>query len=402
MQPSCPAEGTKPPERIKRIHYLRGENIVPSHKVLVVDDELANVRLLKRVLGDEYETLTSLSGDEALGILAEHDIALIITDQRMPGISGVQLLEQSLAVRPDAIKILLTGYTDVQALIDAINAGHVYKYIPKPWDADELKLTVRRALEAYDLKRNNDRLIVDLRQALAQLEELSTGAIRALADALDAKCDYTSGHSLRVSRFAVIIGKAVGLDDDHLKDIELAGILHDIGKIGVPESILWKPARLTPEEQKIMSLHPVTSAQIIGELKGLKRTREYVLHHHEYLDGSGYPDGLKGEDIPIGARIILVADAYDAMTTDRPYRKAIGHQSALAELRKQAGTQFDPQMVEALISVIGEERELLIEHVPQSFLGLSLPSIDPEQTGTQYLAEAERRARLEAASQNQK
>ncbi len=375
---------------------------MPSHKILVVDDEVANVRLLKRVLGDEYEALTATGGEEALGILKEHDIALIITDQRMPGVTGVQLLERSLEISPDSIKILLTGYTDVQALIDAINAGHVYKYIPKPWDADELKLTVRRALEAYDLKRNNDRLIVDLRQALAQLEELSTGAIRALADALDAKCDYTSGHSLRVSRFAVLIGKALGLDDEHLKDIELAGILHDIGKIGVPESILWKPARLTPEEQKIMSQHPVTSAQIIGELRGLTRTREYVLHHHEYLDGSGYPDGMKGEDIPIGARIILVADAYDAMTTDRPYRKAIGHHNALVELRKQAGTQFDPKMVEALISVIGEERELLTEDIPSSFLGLSLPSIDPAQTGTQYLAEAERRARLEAASQNQK
>lgn len=368
------------------------------HKILVVDDEVANVRLLKRVLGDEYETLLAYSGAEGLGLLKEHDVSLIITDQRMPGMSGVQLLEQSLLVRPDAIKILLTGYTDVQALIDAINAGHVYKYIPKPWDADELKLTVRRALEAFELKKNNDQLIIDLKQALAQLEEMSSGAIRALADALDAKCDYTSGHSLRVSRFAVSIGKQLGLDDDHLRDVELAGILHDIGKIGVPESILWKPARLTPEEQKIMSEHPKTSAMIIGELRGLKRTREYVLHHHEYLDGSGYPDGLKGDDIPIGARIILVADAYDAMTTDRPYRKAIGHHNAIAELRKLSGKQFDGRMVDALIAVVGEERELLKEPMPESFLGLSLPEIDPTQTGTQYLAEAERRARKEAAS----
>src|SRR3984957_9569676 len=141
------------------------------------------------------------------------------------------------------------------------------------------------------------------------------GTIRALADALDAKCDYTSGHSMRVSRFAVMIGKALGLTEDHLKDIELAGILHDIGKIGVPESILWKPSKLTDEERAIMSHHPIKSAQIIGELRGLARTREYVLHHHEYWDGGGYPNGLKGEDIPLGARIILVSDAYDAMTT---------------------------------------------------------------------------------------
>ena len=320
----------------------------------------------------------------------------------MPGMTGVQLLEQSLEIRPEAIKILLTGYTDVQALIDAINAGHVYKYIPKPWDADELKLTVRRALEAFELKENNVRLIKELREAFAQLEELSMGAIRALADALDAKCDYTSGHSLRVSRFAVMIARTVGLPDDQLKDIELAGILHDIGKIGVPESILWKPAKLTPEEKKIMSEHPVKSAQIIGELSGLVRTRDYVLHHHEFMDGSGYPDGLVGEAIPLGARIILVADAYDAMTTDRPYRKAIGHHNAIAELRQQAGAQFDPKLVEALIKSIGEDGERLEGEIPESFLGLSIPAIDPSQTGTQYIAEAERRARLESAGSSGK
>jgi len=369
------------------------------HKILVVDDEVANVRLLNRVLGVEHDVLMAQSGAEGVDLLGQNSVSLIITDQRMPNMTGVQLLEKSLSIRPDAIKILLTGYTDVQALIDAINAGHVYKYIPKPWDADELKLTVKRALEAFELKEQNDALIVELKAALSQLEELSTGAIKALADALDAKCDYTSGHSLRVSRFAVHVGRALGLPDDHLRDIELAGVLHDIGKIGVPESILWKPARLTPEEQEIMSKHPVTSAQIIGELKGLARTREYVLHHHEYWDGSGYPDGLKGEAIPLGARIILVADAYDAMTTDRPYRKAIGHHAALAELRKQSGTQFDAKLVDTLIALIGENNELLNGDVPESFVGLMLTSVDPAQTGTQYLAEAERRARLETAGE---
>jgi response regulator RpfG family c-di-GMP phosphodiesterase len=368
------------------------------HKILVVDDEIANVRLLNRVLGDEHESILCMSGEEAVKALLEHDVSLIITDQRMPMMTGVQLLEKSIEIRPDAIKILITGYTDVQALIDAINAGHVYKYIPKPWDADELRLTVKRALETYELKENNIRLIGELKAAFAQLEELSTGAIRALADALDAKCDYTSGHSLRVSRFAVLIGRALGLPLETLKDVELAGVLHDIGKIGVPESILWKPAKLTPEEHKIMSEHPVKSAQIIGELSGLVRAREFVLHHHEFLDGSGYPDGLKGDEIPLGARIILVADAYDAMTTDRPYRKAIGHHKAIAELREKSGTQFDPKMVNALISVIGEDGQLLVNgEVPESFLGLSIPSINPSQTGTQYLAEAERRERLESA-----
>jgi putative two-component system response regulator len=368
------------------------------HSILIVDDEAPNLRLLKRVLGDEHEVIAVSSGAEGLEVLKTSDVSLIISDQRMPGLTGVQLLEQSLALRPSAIKILLTGYTDVQALIDAINSGKVYKYIPKPWDADELRLTVKRALEMFELKENNEKLLHDLQQALSQLEQLSMGTIRALADALDAKCDYTSGHSLRVSRFAVGIGKMLELPIDILKDIELAGILHDIGKIGVPESILWKPDRLSPEETKIMAQHPVKSAQIIGELKGFTRVREYVNHHHEFLDGSGYPDGLVGENIPLGSRIILVSDAYDAMTTDRPYRKAIGHERAIAELKKHAGKQFDPAIVAALIKLVGEQDAPVSEEIPESVLGLSIDLVDPAQSGTQYRAEAERRARLTAAS----
>lgn len=368
------------------------------HKILVVDDEVPNLRLLRRVLSDTHDIFEAQSAQEGLEHLSNEDISLIITDQRMPSMTGVQLLEQSLSIRPDAIKILLTGYTDVQALIDAINAGHVYKYIPKPWDADELKLTVKRALEAYELKQNNDRLVLELQGALTELETLSVGTIRALADALDAKCDYTAGHSLRVSRIAVLVGRQLGLPEDNLRDIELGGILHDIGKIGVPESILWKPDKLTPEEREIMSRHPVKSAEIIGDLKGLVRAREYVKHHHEYYDGSGYPDGLAGDKIPIGARIILVSDAYDAMTTDRPYREAIGHERAIAELRKLAGTQFDPEVVAGLLRLTEEgSREMdsiIKEHFTESFIGLTLASVDPAKTGRQYREEAERQARL--------
>lgn len=368
------------------------------HKILVVDDEVPNLRLLRRVLSEDHDIFEASSGQEGVEILAKENISLIITDQRMPSMTGVQLLEKSLGLRPDAIKILLTGYTDVQALIDAINAGHVYKYIPKPWDADELELTVKRALEAFELKESNDKLVVDLQGALNELEMLSVGTIRALADALDAKCDYTAGHSLRVSRIAVLIGRRLGLSEENLRDLELGGILHDIGKIGVPESILWKPDKLTDEERAIMSRHPVKSAEIIGDLKGLVRAREYVKHHHEYYNGTGYPDGLSGDAIPIGARVILVSDAYDAMTTDRPYRQAIGHVRAIEELRKLSGTQFDPQVVEALLSITedgGKEMDKVIaDHFEESFIGLSLPSVDPSKTGKQYREEAERQARL--------
>jgi putative two-component system response regulator len=362
-------------------------------KILVIDDEPANLRLLRRVLGDDYETLAAQSGQEGLNILKDQDVALILTDQRMPGMSGVQVLEASQKIRPDAIKILLTGYTDIQALIDAINSGNVYKYIQKPWDAEDLKLTIKRAIETYNLRRHNQQLVIQLQGALSQLETVSLGTIRALADALDAKCDYTSGHSLRVSRYAITIGKQIGFADEELRDLEIAGILHDIGKIGVPESILWKPARLDPDEIKIMSAHPVRSAQMIEDIPLLKRSRLWVLHHHEYLDGSGYPDHLQGDAIPIGARIILVADAYDAMTSDRPYRKSIGYEKAASELRKYSGKQFDPELVKALLTMVGENGEKLTSQgIPESFLGLTLSSIDPLQSGKQYLAESARKA----------
>lgn len=364
-----------------------------KHKILVVDDEEANLRLLQRVLRSErnYEVLTAVNAQEGLARVKENDVSLIITDQRMPGMTGVELLRASLNVNEDCIKILLTGYTDLEALIDAINEGHIYKYITKPWDAEELKLTVRRALEAYELKQHNTALVAELKEAMAEMELLSLGTIRALADALDAKCDYTAGHSLRVSQIAVLIGRAMKLSPDELRDIELGGILHDIGKIGVPESILWKPGKLNPEEKEMMSKHPEISAQIIGDLKGLKRAREYVRHHHEFFDGTGYPDHLQGDDIPLGARIILVSDAYDAMTTDRPYRKAVGHEGAVVELKKLKGTQFDPKVVDAFLS-IGEEsasaiNDMIKKEFSNSFLGWhwdSTPVFEAEKTGKKY------------------
>lgn len=367
-----------------------------KHKILVVDDEEANLRLLQRVLRSEsnYEVITAVNAQEGLVKIKENDVSLIITDQRMPGMTGVELLRASLNVNEDCIKILLTGYTDLEALIDAINEGHIYKYITKPWDADELKLTVRRALEAYELKQHNTALVSELKEAMQEMELLSLGTIRALADALDAKCDYTAGHSLRVSQIAVLIGRAMKLSPDELRDIELGGILHDIGKIGVPESILWKPGKLSAEEKEVMSKHPEISAQIIGDLRGLKRAREYVRHHHEFYDGSGYPDHLVGDDIPLGARIILVSDAYDAMTTDRPYRKAIGHDGAIVELKKLRDSQFDPKVVNAFLS-IGEEsaaaiNDLIKQEFSNSFLGWhweatgTVPVFEAEKTGKKY------------------
>lgn len=366
-----------------------------QNKILVVDKQIANRRLLESVLSDEHDIFFEQSGAAAEAILKNNEISLVIADQHLSDMTGVQFFAKAIAIQPDTIRVLLTDKADAQMLIDAVNAGHVYKYITKPWHADDLRLTILRALETYQLAQNNHKLLSDLKNTITQLEEMTAGIIAALADALDAKCDYTSGHSLRVSRIAVAIGKALGLAASDLKDLEIAGILHDIGKIGVPESILWKSAKLNAEELQIMSLHPSRSAQIIRELKGFARARDYVLHHHEYINGSGYPDGLAGDKIPFGAKIILVADAYDAMTTDRPYRKAIGHRNAISELRQHAGSQFEPKIVETLVLLFGEAGESVDATInaSESFLGMTIAAIDPQRIGQQYLAEAERQAR---------
>ncbi len=368
------------------------------HKILIIDESAPNLKLIQGLLESEHEIATAVTGQAGLAILAKDDFSLIICAEHVAGMTGLQVFEGSTAICANAIKILLAGDIDVEGLIEAINSGLVYKYISKPLDSHQLQLTVRRALETYELKEHNDKLFIDLQIAITQLREISIGTIRALADALDAKCDYTSGHSVRVSRIAVAIGRSLAIGDEELKEIEIGGILHDIGKIGVPESILWKPGVLNDDERLIMSHHPVMSAQIVGDLKGMSQARQYVLHHHEFMDGSGYPDHLAGESIPLGARIILVADAYDAMTTDRPYRKSIGHDRALSELRKHAGSQFDPKVVEALVTVVGEHGELARETITESVLGLTIAAIDPLQPGKQYLAEAERRSKAPVLS----
>ncbi len=188
--------------------------------------------------------------------------------------------------------------------------------------------------------------------------------VEALSSALDAKCGYTAGHSLRVGKLSVFIGKALNLSQHDLFYLGLGGILHDIGKIGVPEAILWKESALDSSEKQIMNQHPVTSAKIVQDLKLLDVVREYVLHHHEFMDGSGYPANLSDENIPLGSRIILVADAYDAMTSDRPYRKAIGQVKAIEELNKHKGKQFDVQIVDCFIKAVKETPNFNVENLP--------------------------------------
>ena len=328
------------------------------HKIMLVDDEPANLRLLERLFRRDYHVLTASSGMEALRLLEQHDVALLITDQRMPGMSGTELLIRTADMRPHMVRIILTGYTDVSSLVEAINCGQVYKYVTKPWSNEDLRQTVSRAMEHYETtKARHDLVLINERLGL-RLQEITQGFVRAIADALDAKDDYVHGHARRVSGYAMAIGRRLNLDMSLLEHLSLAGLLHDIGKIGTPDEILLKPAPLTTTERAVMQLHSERGARMLAGISEMHEVAAAVRHHHERFDGSGYPEGLQGEQIPLTARIISVADAYDAMTSPRPFREALAHEDALLHLEDGSGTQFDPLIVRAFsnFEAIGQIR----------------------------------------------
>jgi putative nucleotidyltransferase with HDIG domain len=319
-------------------------------KILVVDDEESNLRTLRRILRSQYSVLTANSGTEGIEILRQNkDVALILSDQRMPYMTGSQFLGEAIKLSPNSIRFLITGYSDLDAVVDAINTGHIYRYITKPWNPDELLIDVKRAVEHFVATKENQRLSKFNEKLVDDLKELLINTVSAISNALEAKDSYTYGHSHRVTFYSVEIGRILGLDEQSLSYIEFAGLLHDIGKIGVPELILNKPGRLTDEEYGIISKHPLRGGRILSRLKNIQEVISSVIHHHERFDGTGHPDGLKGDQIPLGARILAVADSYDAMTSDRPYRKGMTHQIAVDELNRCAGTQFDPDIVAAFL-----------------------------------------------------
>jgi len=265
-----------------------------KYTILVVDDEIDNVNLLKRTLRREYHVIGATSGFEALDILAssEEEIALIISDQRMPGMSGTEFMTRTMDTNPYTIRILLTGYSDIDAMIDGINKCELFQYVTKPWEPSELKIIVSKAIETYRLKLTNTSL-------LKQLRELLYTTIRAISDALDQKDTYTHGHSKRVTLYALILGRSLNLDNTTLEKLQLAGLLHDIGKIGTPERILNKPGGLTHEEYAKIKEHPGKGREILKDIRQLKEISSWLRSHHERYDGTGYPDGLKADEIPL-------------------------------------------------------------------------------------------------------
>ncbi|MBE7704235.1 MAG: HD domain-containing protein [Cyanobacteria bacterium SIG29] len=317
-----------------------------KHTVLIVDDEENNLQLLKRTFRGKYNIITATNGVEALDIVNKRgsEISLIVSDQKMPVMEGTEFLRKVRETNPQIVKILLTGHVDTDILVSAINDCDLFQYILKPFEPEELKIAVESGLEKYSMASNNKVFYNELR-------ELFYKTIRAISNALDTKDSYTNGHSLRVTLYSMILANELGLDESYREDIEIAGLLHDIGKIAMPKSILCKNGKLTDEEFLIMKSHPVRGEKIVINIKKLQIISEWVKAHHEKWDGKGYPDGLAGEQIPLAGRIIALADTYDAMTSTRPYRTALSHEIAINEIKRCTGTQFDPSLAELFVSI---------------------------------------------------
>ncbi len=320
-------------------------------KILVVDDEMAIRRLIQGKLTHEgYDCEEASNGEQVLERLRSKPFALVLLDVKMPGRSGAEILPEIKANYPDTAVIMATAVTDVTIAINCMRHG-AYDYLTKPFNLDELLMSVNRALEKRRLELENRDYQLHLEQKVEdQAGKLRTsflGAVTALAYALEAKDRYTSGHSQRVSEISVDVARELGIPIEEAEKIRVAGLVHDIGKIGIRESVLNKAGKLTEEEYRQVKSHPATGERILTPIMDTVEILKIVRHHHEHYDGTSYPDGLAGEEIPLGARILALADSYDAMTSERPYRKSMSEDTAVAEIERCRGTQFDPEVAAA-------------------------------------------------------
>src|SRR5688572_14853571 len=330
--------------------------------ILIVDDDWQVREVLHEIfISAGYNCLLAQDGREGLALFRASRPPLTVTDLKMPNMDGTALLQAILGEDSDAAVIVLTGAADVKTAIDSLKFG-AYDFIMKPVNVDELVIAADRALERRQLlierrqyqtylELRVEEATRDLQGAFRELKNTYKSTLEALGSALDTRDVGTEAHSRRVHGYSMATAKEFGVPEHQLSDIAHGVLLHDIGKIGIPDAILLKPGPLTPEEWKVMRRHPEIGRRLIESIPFLREAVPIIYHHHERWDGSGYPLGLKGEDIPLGARIFAVVDAFDAMTYDRPYSKAIAVEDAKSEIHRCTGTHFDPTVVEAFFRV---------------------------------------------------
>ncbi|MEP6912455.1 MAG: HD domain-containing phosphohydrolase [bacterium] len=336
-----------------------------SSRMLIVDDEREITKILSDLLSVNLVCETAGSAEEALDRLRQEEFCLVISDITMPGMSGLEMVSHVKQISPDAVVIMISGLQTVESAIEALRLG-AFDYLMKPFDLRQVETVVKRALEHHELivarQRHEDHLeglveqrTAELDRTLMSLENAYRSTLKALTSSLETRDSETHGHSERVVTYSSRLGREYGLDSGLMKALEFGSLLHDIGKIGVPDAILRKPAKLTEEEWVLMREHPMHGQQILRGIEFLEGASRVVAQHHEKWDGSGYPRGLRGEEIDICARIFAVADAFDAITSDRVYRRGKSYAAAAQELDQWAGKQFDARVVAAFHCVPKED-----------------------------------------------
>lgn len=352
----------------------------PIKDILIVDDEpIIRDILIRKLAESGYKPVATDNAFEALSRMEESTFPLVLSDIMMPGMDGIELLKRLKLKYPDTAVVIITGISNVSIAVEALREG-AYDYLIKPFNLEEVVLSVKNAMEKRRLILQNrlyqeqleeivktqtseirqlliieQKKAVELNKALKEIEITYSATLDALSTALDYRDNETEGHSQRVVRYSLEIGKVLGLKRHDIEVLTRGALLHDIGKIGVPDSVLWKPRKLTEEEWAEMRKHVDYGYKMLKHIPFLNDTALLVLNHHERYDGVGYPHAHKDKDIVIGARIFAVADTYDAMTTDRPYRKALTDHDAREEIIRCSGSQFDPVIVEAFFNIPAEQ-----------------------------------------------
>jgi putative two-component system response regulator len=341
-----------------------------SISVLVVDDEEPIRTALKKFLTQQqFEVFTASSGDEALTQLRRHKLALMLCDVRMPGTSGVDLVPQAIEIEPDLAILMLTAVNDATSAALCMQRGAM-DYLTKPIELADLGRAIQRALKRREgqleqrhlnqwLKEEVTTRTAELQRERHNLERISVATLEALVNALEAKDPFLRGHSARVADLAATLASELGLEDEEVDNVRVAGRLHDIGKIGTRESVMNKQGPLTPEEYEHVKQHVIIGSQILAPLTHLGGVIDMVRSHHERWDGTGYPDGLRGEEISLGGRILGAAEVFDALSTSRPYQEKLSPEQAVARLRELAGSVLDPKVFAALATVVTRRRSLV-------------------------------------------
>lgn len=324
---------------------------MPKPRVLVVDDDANLLDSMRRQFSANFEVVLANSGQHALELMASSEpFSVLVSDLKMPGMDGIQLLSQASKLFPDTVRILLTGYADVQNAMDAVNQGFIFRLLTKPCLPEALDHALAEAIRHQGLveaQREN--------YSLKRFKRLLEGIMRGFSALVEARDPYLAGHQVRVTALALAIAQELGMNSDELEILRIAAMLHDIGKVKVPADFLNRPGALREEEFSVIKMHPEVGYDILKNLDEDWPVAVIIRQHHERMDGSGYPQGLAGDDIVQGARIIAVADVVDAMCSHRPYRPSLGTEAALKELEAGSGTKFEPQIVAACLRLFREK-----------------------------------------------